>query len=73
MPLLRIKHLETSLGDLHQVIPELVNQYGQHEAGRKLGISSATVNRWLKANGYKPKRMRLMKYIREVQEGGAAR
>ncbi|HUN08366.1 MAG TPA: helix-turn-helix domain-containing protein [Aggregatilineales bacterium] len=72
MPVHRIKHLETSYGDLHQVIPELVNQYGQHEAARKLGISSATVNRWLKTNGYKPKRMRLVKYIRESQEGSAA-
>ena len=64
MPKRVLKQLEATLGDLHQVIPNLVNEYGQHEAARKLGISSASVNRWLKANGYRPKRMRLVKYIR---------
>lgn len=55
MPFTRLRDLEGMHGDLHRVIPELVNAYGQNEAGRRLGVSSATVNRWLKDNGYRRK------------------
>lgn len=39
-------------GDPHDAIPELVNEFGQLEAARILGLSQATISRWLKKNGY---------------------
>jgi len=55
MPMYRIKQLQESKGDLHQVIPPLVNKYGQSKSAQMLGICSATINRWLKENGYRKK------------------
>jgi hypothetical protein len=55
-------------GNLHEVIPAMVNQIGQLKAADRLGVSPHTVNRWLKENGYKLKRQ----YVREYQEGSAA-
>lgn len=46
----RIK--QTVKGDPKKIIPELVNEHGQLEAARILGISQATISRWLKRNGY---------------------
>lgn len=51
----RIKELEQQYGDLHTVIPPRVNEKGQAETGRELGISSATISTWLKKHGYKPR------------------
>lgn len=48
----RIKELEGEYGDLHQIIPKLVNQGGQKLAAQQLGISQNTVSNWLKDNGY---------------------
>jgi len=48
----RLREVEKRLGDLHGVIPGLVNQHGQAETARKLGVSQGTVSRWLRVNGY---------------------
>lgn len=52
MPTFKIKELEKRYGDLHRIIPYLANERGQVEAGRILGVSSATIHKWLKDNGY---------------------
>lgn len=52
---LKLKALEAERGDLHKVIPPLVNTHGQTEAARILRISPATVSTWLKANHYRPR------------------
>jgi len=48
----RLRELEQELGDLHQIIPALVNEKGQGGAADQLGISQATISQWLSANGY---------------------
>jgi len=48
----KLLELEKAHGDLNAVIPPLVNQHGQAEAGRRLGVSGATISNWLKFNGY---------------------
>jgi len=51
----RMKELEQTHGDLRKVIPDVVNRTGsQAEAARELGISTASVSRWLKDNGFRP-------------------
>lgn len=57
----RIKELERQYGDLHQVIPPLVNQFSQAEAAMRLGVSSATISKWLKDNNYVLK----LEYVKE--------
>lgn len=52
MPFQLVKKLEQKRGNLRAVIPVLVSQYGQVEAGRRLGLSAATISKWLKAHGY---------------------
>lgn len=52
MPKQVLKDLEREKGDLDQVIPPLVNQFGVVEAARKLKMSAATVGKWLKDNNY---------------------
>lgn len=64
MPFQFIKKLEQERGDLHQVIPALVNRYGQVEAGRRLGVSAATISIWLRRHGYR----RITRYERVPQE-----
>lgn len=39
-------------GNLHEVIPRLVQELGQVGASEKLGVTQNWVSRWLKANGY---------------------
>ncbi len=51
-------------GNLHDVIPPMVNQLGQHQAAHQLGVSPFTINRWLRQNGYVLKRQ----YVRESEE-----
>lgn len=56
--------LQAQYGDLHQVIPHMVNELGQLKASQKLGTSVATINRWLKENHYNLSRI-------YVKEGGS--
>ena len=63
MPSQRMKNLEKKYGNLHPIIPKLVNQSGQNEAGKQLGVSASTLSKWLKQNGYVLKRQ----YVRESE------
>ncbi len=63
---MKLRDIEKQKGDLNRVIPELVNAHGQHETARILGVSAATVNKWLKDNGY------TLKQVYVKQEGSAA-
>lgn len=56
----KVKKLEAKHGNLDEVIPALVNDLGQKEAGERLGVSESTINTWLKKNGYK----RVTQYIK---------
>lgn len=47
-----LRELEQKHGDLHKVIPPLVNDHSQAEAARILGVTQATVSLWLRKNGY---------------------
>ena len=58
----RLRELEQEHGDLHKVIPPLVNQHGQAEAARILGVSAATISIWLRDNGYTQK----TEYVRDA-------
>ncbi len=49
----KLRRLEERYGNLHSIIPALVNKVGQAEAGRQLGLSASTISNWLKAHGYK--------------------
>lgn len=48
----KIPELERQHGDLHAVIPPMVNQFDQAYTANQLATSQATVSRWLKNNGY---------------------
>jgi hypothetical protein len=63
MPYMKMRKLEQEKGDLHSVIIPLVNEVGQIETGRRLGISSTSISKWLKRNGYEAKIM----YVRREQ------
>ena len=45
--------LEQEYGDLESTVLELVNEHGQAEAARQLGVSQPTVSQWLSEWGYK--------------------
>ena len=47
-----LKRLEAEQGDLHKIIPKLVNDGGQAYAAHQLNTTQATISRWLKTNGY---------------------
>jgi DNA invertase Pin-like site-specific DNA recombinase len=65
----KINELQQKHGDLHEVIPNLVNRYGQYPTAKQLGVSVHTINRWLKENGWQ----REVKYVRrDEQPKGAA-
>lgn len=49
---MRLKKLRRERGNLEDVIVPLVNKGGQHFAARELGVSAATINKWLKENDY---------------------
>lgn len=49
----KLTKLQERHGDLHAVIPPRVNERGQAEAARELGVSAATISTWLKDNGYR--------------------
>lgn len=48
----KLKSIEQEHGDLHNLIPPLVNKLGQAPAAEKLGVAASTINLWLKENGY---------------------
>ena len=50
-----LKRLEAEQGDLHKIIPKLVNDGGQAYAAHQLNTTQATISRWLKTNGYSVK------------------
>lgn len=49
--------VEKEKGDLHKVIPPLVNAGGQKLAAMALNVSQATISEWLTRN----------RYVRKVQ------
>lgn len=49
----KLREAERLEGDLHRVIPKLVNQGGQALAAQVLKVSQATISTWLKQNGYR--------------------
>jgi hypothetical protein len=58
----KLKRLEIERGNLDEVIPSLVNRNGQHVTAKALGVSAATINKWLKDNGY----VRRQFYVKEA-------
>jgi predicted transcriptional regulator len=67
MPFQLIKKLEQDRGNLHDVIPLLVEQYGQIRAGQMLGVSATTISRWLKEHGYERRTM----WVRNLEKSEA--
>lgn len=63
MPAQRMKKLAKD-HDLNELIPNLVNRHGQIRAGMALGLSAATINKWLKANGYE----RVTQYVQKEKK-----
>lgn len=51
----RLREVEQERGNLHQIIPPLVNSHGQRGAADALNITQATISRWLKDNHYRPR------------------
>ena len=45
--------LESSYGDLNEVIPPLTNELGQAGTANRLKVSQTFISRWLRENGYK--------------------
>ncbi len=48
----KLRDVESRVGPLDEVIPDMVNRLGQAETARQLGVSQFTVSRWLRENGY---------------------
>jgi len=49
----KLKEIEKARGKpLEQIIPPLVNRYGQEETARQLNVSQTTISDWLKDNHY---------------------
>lgn len=44
--------LRDQFGNLHAVIPNLVNRFGQRGAADKLSVPQSFISRWLNRNGY---------------------
>lgn len=59
-PRLREKH-----GDLEEVIPRLVNVFGQEGTARRLGVKQSWVARWLKEHHYVP----VTQYVKHIENG----
>lgn len=47
-----LRDLESQYGDLHKIIPPLVNTGGQAYAANQLNTTQATISNWLRENGY---------------------
>ena len=54
------KSLEAIHGDLHGLIPTMVNKYGQVYTAQSLGVSQYFISDWLRRNGY----LRVIQYVR---------
>lgn len=50
----KLRELERKHGDLHKVIPPLVNTQNQQGAAQVLETTQATISNWLTANHYQP-------------------
>lgn len=49
----RLVEIQEAQGDLHELIPRLVNEFGsQRAAADYLGVSQFTISTWLRSNGY---------------------
>lgn len=57
----RIKTVERNKGNLSELIPKMVNERGQVATAKALGLSPATINLWLKRNGY----VKRIQYVKE--------
>lgn len=68
MPIFRVREVQKKYGDLHRVIPRLVNEQGQVNTAKLLGLSPATISKWLKDNGY----IRVSQYIRRDDQSAAS-
>lgn len=65
----KLGKVEQQFGNLHDVIPKLVNEKGQHGAGQELGVSGSTINKWLRDNGYR----QVVRYVKwEITDSGRA-
>lgn len=47
-----IKRLALEHGDLHKIIPPMVNKLGQQQCAANLGVSQGTISLWLHKHGY---------------------
>jgi DNA invertase Pin-like site-specific DNA recombinase len=59
------KLLAKQHGDLHELIPQMVNEKGQSKTADELGVHQGWISRWLNRNGYR-------QVIQWVKEDGAA-
>ena len=66
MPKRVIQSLEQAYGDLHKIIPPIVNQHGQSFAARELNVSQSTISDWLRLNNYE----RRILYVKRTDKGG---
>lgn len=57
----KLVQVERERGDLHKVIPPLVNAGGQKAAAAALNVTQATISGWLRKNGYQ----QIVKWERE--------
>ena len=48
----RLLEIEREHGDLHQIIPPLVNEDGQARAANELHVTQATICNWLREHHY---------------------
>jgi predicted transcriptional regulator len=49
----RLQEVAKKKGKLNKLIPRLLNKYGTEKAvAEELGVSQATINHWIRANGY---------------------
>lgn len=58
----KLQALERERGNLHDLIPALVNERGQAGAAAALGVSGATISTWLRDNGYRQS----VRYVQQV-------
>ena len=57
----RLKDVEKVHGKLDDLIPKLASEHGQARTAEMLNVSTSTVCKWLKENGYVQK----ITYIKE--------
>ena len=64
MQYVRLKEVEKKRGDLHSLIPPLVNERGQEGAAQELGVSQSAISTWLKKQNY----IKVTTYVRRGNE-----